>query len=141
MMIRFLPMFIKICNRIHDRCFYFPISTQIGLPIYPEDIPAKLLCCSNKARNQLVIVFVVYSEILLHLFQSNNHRNALLLQKSDYSVPPPEGVLAFSFRICTASGRISLPSTRSLATYPIIPFPANSSRSSEKERVPRSPML
>ena len=40
-----------------------------------------------------------------------------------------------------ASGRTSLPSTRSLATKPIMPLPAKSSLSSAKERVPRSPML
>ena len=48
---------------------------------------------------------------------------------------------AFIFRICTASGRMSLPSTRSLLTKPTKPLAAYSSFSSAMLRVPRSPML
>ena len=36
--------------------------------ICPEDIPAKLLRRSDKARYQLIIVFIIHPEILFHFF-------------------------------------------------------------------------
>ncbi len=60
-------------------------------------------------------------------------------------MPSPHQVLVVLvvpiFRICTASGSTSLPSTLSFATKPTMSFPAKSSVSFLKERVPLSPML
>ena len=49
-------------------------------------------------------------------------------QSQDYAGDQP--LAALILRICTASGSTSLPSTRSLATNPTIPLPANNSFSS-----------
>ena len=62
-------------------------------------------------------------------------------QDGTYKLWGSEHYAAFIFMICTASGRISLPSTRSLLTNPTRPLAAYSSFSSATLRVPRSPML
>nr|DAN10816.1 MAG TPA: hypothetical protein [Caudoviricetes sp.] len=145
MMIRLLPVFVQIRRCIlHSnlRTLQFFKLIRIRNPCH---IHTDLLPLPDQIPDQRIIILKIHTQVILHLIHCHCQLHHLKTEPAGlyFSCRSPysKNQSAFSFIICTASGSTSFPSTRSFATKPIIPFPANSSFSCLKDLFPRSPML
>src|SRR5699024_7007512 len=94
---------------------------QVRLIVRPQDIHALLLCRRYEVFDQSIVILEINPEITLHLFHSHSHRNHPLKTEAAGTshrlivTSAYDQALVFIFRSWIPSGRITLPSTRSVA--------------------------